>query len=96
MATNNISLAPLHYAATGPNQLDTCKVLLERGADADQVTDLGGTPMARAASTGTPDMCLLFLEAGANVNHRNSVSITLLFCFLCFCLLSPEGSVSIM
>jgi ankyrin repeat protein len=56
--------SPLHYAVTF-NHLETVKLLINRGADVNSINPIKSTSLS-------PDIALLLLENGANINHRIS------------------------
>ena len=63
--------APLHEAATHPS---LTKLLLSRGADVKgHSPTVGITPLHVAARLGSPEVCQLLLDAGANINACTQV-----------------------
>ncbi len=50
---------------------ETCKQLLECGAQLDTADEEGRTPLHEAAEYGRADICRLLLEHGANPGIRN-------------------------
>lgn len=58
------------YVAAGAGCLDTCEVLLRRGAAVDAGRS-GSTPLSLAASAGETGVCALLLSHGANVMSRH-------------------------
>ena len=62
------SSTPLQIAAMN-NRLSVAELLLDRGADVNQSTDLDDNPLHNAASKGHEEMCSLLIERGALVNR---------------------------
>eukprot|EP01104_Vermistella_antarctica_P020786 TRINITY_DN904_c0_g2_i1.p1 TRINITY_DN904_c0_g2~~TRINITY_DN904_c0_g2_i1.p1 ORF type:complete len:191 (-),score=35.76 TRINITY_DN904_c0_g2_i1:95-667(-) len=69
---------PLHYAARG-GRLEACRVLLDRGADANAVTLAGhSTPLQRAAFVGHLEVVVLLTSRGACVDAADTDGMTAL------------------
>jgi len=56
--------------ALGPDGADKVKLLLEAGADVNEETPGGYTPLIIAAGRGYTEIVKVLLEAGANVQHE--------------------------
>ena len=66
-----ISGTPLFYAVSG-KQIETARLLLERGANANAVDmKFQTTPLIDAIGQGDIDMAKLLIEHGADVNFKN-------------------------
>ena len=63
--------APLHYAACFATS-EAVAMLLEAGAELDEVDDFGFSPLHRAVSSGISDSVQLLLDHGADVNSRTT------------------------
>ncbi|MEZ5608783.1 MAG: ankyrin repeat domain-containing protein [Burkholderiaceae bacterium] len=74
---NKPGWTPLHYAAT-KGHLKMMDLLLEHYAFIDAQAPNGNTPLMMAAFYSTPEAVKLLIEAGADVNMRNSASKTAL------------------
>ncbi|WP_353646128.1 ankyrin repeat domain-containing protein [Mesorhizobium sp. WSM2239] len=59
--------APLHYAINR-QRLDAAKLLIERGADVNAVSKIGGTPLMAAVAKNRFEFITLLLAHGANPN----------------------------
>jgi cytochrome c len=59
--------APLHYAVNRQH-LDAAKLLIERGADVNAVSKIGGTPLMAAVAKNRLEFITLLLAHGANPN----------------------------
>jgi ankyrin repeat protein len=66
---------PLHWAAIY-GQAESCKLLLERGADLKLVDDLGYSPLRWAIDGGEPGIVELLIAHGADVNQRDQEGLT--------------------
>jgi ankyrin repeat protein len=67
---------PLHYAARA-GHTNICKLLLEKGADVNAVTESGrSTPLHRAAFCGHVDVVQLLLHFEANPNIQDADGCT--------------------
>ncbi len=64
-ATNSMRVAPLH-AAVAARQPEIVKVLVQAGADVNQVQQQGWRPLHGAAQNGDEETVKLLLEAGAD------------------------------
>ena len=60
------------YKAAEHGDVETVRVLLQRGADANARDDFGLTPLTAAAQLGALDVIEALLNAGANVHSRTS------------------------
>lgn len=58
-------------SAVDVGDMDTCRLLLERGMSTDGKDEYGWTPLHEAAEYGRADICRLLLEHGANPGIRN-------------------------
>lgn len=58
-------------SAVDVGDMDTCRLLLERGTFTDGMDEYGWTPLHEAAEYGRADICRLLLEHGANPGIRN-------------------------
>lgn len=58
-------------SAVDVGDMDTCRLLLERGMSTDGKDEYGWTPLHRAVWMSHPDICRLLLEHGANPGIRN-------------------------
>lgn len=58
-------------SAVDVGDMDTCRLLLERGTSTDGKAEYGRTPLHEAAEYGRADICRLLLEHGANPGIRN-------------------------
>ncbi|CAD7929324.1 unnamed protein product [Amoebophrya sp. A25] len=63
--TDDERSTPLGAAANG-QQLEGCKLLIQKLADVNNVSDLNRTPLFRAASVGADDIVELLLDSGAD------------------------------
>jgi ankyrin repeat protein len=61
---------PLHWAALY-GQAESCKLLLEHGADLKLVDDLGYSPFRWAIDGGEPGIVALLIAHGADVNQKD-------------------------
>jgi ankyrin repeat protein len=61
---------PLHWAALY-GQAESCKLLLEQGADLKLVDDLGYSPLRWAVDGGEPGIVELLIAHGADVNQKD-------------------------
>jgi ankyrin repeat protein len=66
---------PLHWAAIY-GQAESCKLLLERGADLKLVDDLGYSPLRWAIDGGEPGIVELLIAHGADVNQKDQEGLT--------------------
>jgi uncharacterized protein len=62
--------APLHYAASAPDE-KVLRLLLDRGVTVDAPAANGSTPLMMAANYGSEASVKLLLERGANPKVRN-------------------------
>jgi ankyrin repeat protein len=76
--TDGGGLTPLIFAAR-QNCLDCAEVLLQAGADVDQVTRYGWAPLLTATQNRHYKMAALLLEHGANPNLANNGGWTALY-----------------
>lgn len=58
-------------SAVDVGNMDTCRLLLERGMSTDGKDEYGWTLLHEAAEYGRADICRLLLEHGANPGIRN-------------------------
>jgi hypothetical protein len=58
-------------AAISAKRVDAARRLIELGADFKTPHPMFGLPLHNAATTGSPEVVLLLLDAGADVNARN-------------------------
>jgi ankyrin repeat protein len=68
---DNIGETPLHTAAAGMYLEEAAQVLLDNGANINQQTLNGATPLLLAAQYGTIGVVRLLLNYGANINQPN-------------------------
>jgi ankyrin repeat protein len=61
---------PLHWAAVY-GQAESCKLLLEHGADLKLVDDLGYSSLRWAIDGGEPGIVALLIAHGADVNQKD-------------------------
>lgn len=54
------------------NEIEIARWLLDRGADIDNRTRFGDTPLSEAASLGHLEMCTMLLDRGANPRIINA------------------------
>jgi ankyrin repeat protein len=73
-AVNKEGWAPLHYAATGPNDA-VIGLLIDRGADIDARSPNGSTPLMLAAGYGPESNVDLLLKRGADVKRLNDLKL---------------------
>jgi ankyrin repeat protein len=66
---------PLHWAALY-GQAESCKLLLEQGADLKLVDDLGYSPLRWAVDGGEPGIVELLIAHGADVNQKDQKGLT--------------------
>ncbi len=69
--------SPLHIAASA-NKLDNIKVLLDFGAEVENLNKQQELPHQTAASKGHTDTCALLLTTRLNINHKNQDGFTAL------------------
>jgi ankyrin repeat protein len=62
---DEIGLTPLHWAATN-SKLGAVKLLVERGAKVDPISDKRGTPLTQAAKYGFHNIAEYLLSMGAS------------------------------
>jgi hypothetical protein len=62
---------PLDYAAWRGGNTDVVKLLIEKGANVNEVGEAG--PLHLAARTGRTDVAKLLIEKGADVNARDNI-----------------------
>ncbi|CAG9796328.1 unnamed protein product [Diatraea saccharalis] len=67
---SNLGWTPLHLA-TYFGHVDVVKVLLEGGADVDEVNDTGDTALHKASFIGNENLVILLLQHKADVNIMN-------------------------
>ncbi|CAH2989123.1 unnamed protein product [Chilo suppressalis] len=67
---SNLGWTPLHLA-TYFGHIDVVKVLLEAGADVDEVNDTGDTALHKASFIGNENLVILLLQHKADVNIMN-------------------------
>ena len=72
---DHISWTPLHYACA-KGHLDIAKFLIANGAKVDSLSLGGTTPLMMAVQSGNELLVKLLLDKGANLQLRNSESIT--------------------
>lgn len=58
-------------SAVDVGDMDTCRLLLERGMSTDGKDEYGWTPLHEAAEYGRADICRMLPEHGANPGIRN-------------------------
>jgi ankyrin repeat protein len=75
--TNKYSQTMLYFASRR-NQIELCKMLLDRGANPDIGDCDGFTPLHEAAGRGFKDLVEILLQYGANINARTSDKGTVL------------------
>lgn len=68
---------PLHQAVSQQN-ITITKMLLERGANTETVTDLNSTPLHVAASVGNEELIKLLLAADAQITVPNKSGFTVI------------------
>jgi uncharacterized protein len=68
---NELSKTPLICAAIYGN-VETCALLLNKGAEIDAVDSDGSTALTSAAIMGRLEVCRLLIKKGANVNAKNN------------------------
>jgi ankyrin repeat protein len=71
-------LTPLVYAARA-GSIDTARVLLDAGADVNQVTRYGWSPLLAATQNGNYQLAKFLIERGADVNLANKGGWTPLY-----------------
>src|SRR5690606_18183140 len=71
-------LTPLVYAARS-GSIESARVLLERGADVNQLTRYGWSPLLAATQNQNYQMGKFLIEQGANVNIPNEGGWTPLY-----------------
>ena len=54
------------------NKLDTCRLLIDRGADVNAKDNDGLTPLHEAASHNNLGICRLLIDNGADINAENN------------------------
>jgi ankyrin repeat protein len=67
----------LHHAAA-KNQVELARILLDRGAPPNALSELGGTPLHEAAAGGGVEMVKLLLERGTDPKVRSKPGVTAL------------------
>lgn len=72
---DHISWTPLHYACS-KGHLDIAQFLIANGAKVDSLSLGGTTPLMMAVQSGNELLVKLLLDKGANLQLRNSESIT--------------------
>ena len=72
---DHISWTPLHYACA-KGHLDIAQFLIANGAKVDSLSLGGTTPLMMAVQSGNELLVKLLLDKGANLQLRNSESIT--------------------
>ena len=68
---------PLLFAAR-VGDIETARILIERGADVNAISISDGNPLLMAASQGNEDLALYFLEQGANPKVTDGNGMTAL------------------
>jgi ankyrin repeat protein len=63
-------------AAIASETIEEVRSLLEKGADANGVDDLGWTPLMNAAEAENIEILKLLLEHGADINKKNEAGET--------------------
>jgi ankyrin repeat protein len=66
---------PLHWASVY-GQAESCKLLLEHGADVKFVDELGRSAIFWAIDGGEPGIVQLLISHGANVNQKDQEGLT--------------------
>ncbi len=56
--------------------IEAAKILLEAGANVNEVGDLGMTPIFSAIMSDNPELVLLLINSGANIDHVNEMGRT--------------------
>lgn len=69
-STNSMDNTPLHAALAG-RRSEVAKLLIEHGADIDNIAGGGWTPLHLASANGDAEMVNVLLSRGANVNRKN-------------------------
>lgn len=59
------------FDAAQQGDIETCKLLLENGADAKAKIEDSMTPLCCAAKNGHTEICKLLLENGADINAKD-------------------------
>ncbi|MGB3277006.1 MAG: ankyrin repeat domain-containing protein [Castellaniella sp.] len=72
---NRLGWTPLHYAASKA-QMETARMLIERGAIINAPGPDGTTPLMMAALSGKPEIVRLLLEHGADPSMFNAAQET--------------------
>lgn len=67
LKTRNHQNTALYYAAGNPEAYDTCKVLLENGANCNERNKQGTTPFLNALAYSSMSAVQLFLDHGADI-----------------------------
>jgi uncharacterized protein len=70
-STNSMDNTPLHAALAG-RRADVAKLLIEHGADIDNIAGGGWTPLHLASANGDAEMVGLLLTRGAQRNIKNN------------------------
>ncbi|KAJ2953625.1 hypothetical protein O0L34_g1229 [Tuta absoluta] len=76
-APDNSGYTALHYAARCGN-VDTCKILLNNGADINAQTSGKATPLHKAAAAGKINTVKFLIQSGADINLQDVDGETLL------------------
>lgn len=74
----NEKLTPLFEATQKYRKQGIAEVLINHGANVNQETPDGITPLMRAAAEGNQEVAKLLIDRGADVNHKDKDSLTAL------------------
>ncbi|XP_075104125.1 uncharacterized protein LOC107778106 isoform X2 [Nicotiana tabacum] len=72
-----VGCTPLHRAASTGNS-ELCELLIEEGAEIDEVDKAGETPLMTAVVCGNKEVAMLLIRHGANVDAEDKEGYTVL------------------
>lgn len=74
-SADTLNISALMYASSY-GDLEICKILIDRGANINNLSNDGNTALLYASKNGNPDIVKLLLNQGININIQNKYGIS--------------------
>jgi len=73
LSNENLELSVLHRAVLA-NQMDVVRLLIERGADVNELDSYARNPLHLASDSGNEEMVTYLLSSGIKLKHKDQFS----------------------